>query len=202
MKKTVFIFYLTFFAVSAFSQAGLTFDAGISECVKEIQRGVPSGTKLVVLNIRSSSPQLSEYILEELIDHLIRSGSFTVVDRSNLDIIRNELQFNLSGEVSDETAQSIGKMLGAQTIVSGSIDQFGDVFRLRVRAIAVETAAFQASRSVNIQRDRFLNSLASDASSSEANNHSSPQPSHSQPSQITPPVGESRTMLPDFLLNP
>ncbi|MDR3019365.1 MAG: CsgG/HfaB family protein, partial [Treponema sp.] len=196
-KKIFFIFYLTIFVVSAFSQNAVTLDTGISQCAREVQKDIPRGTKLVVLNIRSSFPQLSEYVLEELIDNFIRSGSFTVVDRSNLEMIRRELQFNLSGEVSDETAQSIGKMLGAQIIVSGSIDQVGDIFRLRLRAITVETAAFQAAASpVSIQRDRFVNSLTGSGTGGSPQSSGSSTPSH------PPPSGSSgRTLLPDYLLN-
>jgi len=43
-----------------------------------------------------------------------------VVDRQQLDLIRAELNFQMSGEVSDESAQSIGQMLGVQSIMSGT----------------------------------------------------------------------------------
>jgi DNA-binding transcriptional regulator YiaG len=41
-------------------------------------------------------------------------------------------------EVSDESAQSIGQMLGAQSIVSGTVSRIGDLYRLRVRALNID----------------------------------------------------------------
>lgn len=107
--------------------------------------------------------------------------------------------FQLSGEVSDETAQSIGKKLGAQTIVSGSVEPMGDILRLRIRAIAVESAAIQGIYTANIQKDRFLTSLT--ATSNNANSPS-PQTGNNSPSQ-SPPAGSSgsRVSLPDYLLS-
>jgi len=68
---------------------------------------------------------------------------FSVVDRRQLDAIRSELNFQWSGEVSNASAQEIGQMLGAQTIVSGSITTVGSEYRIQVRAILVQTAAVQ-----------------------------------------------------------
>jgi hypothetical protein len=118
-----------------------------------------------------------------------------------------EMYFQLSGEVSDETALSLGKMLGAQTIISGSIEAVGDVFRLRIRAIAVETAAIQGIYTINIQRDRFLSSLAGpsgtggnaqqNSNSQSSQTGGSPTPSQSNQSGSS----GSSVGLPDYLLN-
>ena len=205
MKKILFLLLLTCFVVSAFSQNAVPLNTGLSNSAKLFEERIPKGTKLVVLNIRSSSPQLSEYIREELSDHFVNRNHFTVVDRSNLELLQQEMAFQLSGEVSDETALSIGKKLGAQIIISGSIESFGDVFRLRIQAIAVESAAIQASFSANIQRDRFLASLAGTSNNSE----NTRQNTNSQPptaGNTTPSQGSqsgntgARVRLPDYLL--
>jgi hypothetical protein len=107
------------------------------------------------------------------------------------------MNFQLSGEVSDETALSIGKMLGAQTIISGSIDLLGDVYRLRIRAIDVQSATIQGVYTANIQRDRILTSLTATPQNTD---------SQSQPRQNTPPPpprtgSGSGVALPDYLFN-
>ena len=99
MKKILFLFLLTHFAVSAFSQSAVPLDNGCISSVKYFEGRITKGTKLVVLNFRSSSPQLSEYIMEELTVHFVNSGHFTVVDRSNLELLQQEMAFQLSGEV-------------------------------------------------------------------------------------------------------
>jgi hypothetical protein len=73
-----------------------------------------------------------------------------VVDRQQLDTIRAELNFQMSGEVSDESAQSIGQMLGAQSIVSGSVSKIGSLYRVQVKAIEVQSAGVQGQWSRNI----------------------------------------------------
>jgi TolB-like protein len=89
-------------------------------------------------------------VLEELSGYLVNSRKLVVVDRNNLNVIRQEEQFQLSGEVSDESAQSIGKKLGAQVVVSGSLSSTGKVYRFRIRALVVETAVVSASSALNI----------------------------------------------------
>jgi hypothetical protein len=125
-------------------------DVVIREISDYLNRRLPEGGKLVFLNIYSEYPALSDYIIEGLVENTVNDGLFTVVDRQNLALIRQEMDFQLSGEVGDETAQEIGKMLGAQTIVSGSVISLADVFRLRVRAIGVETAHIQGQLSLDI----------------------------------------------------
>jgi hypothetical protein len=67
-----------------------------------------------------------------------------IVDRSDIDLIRAETGFQLSGEVSDESAQSIGKILGAQSILSGSLMELDGVYRFMVKVLNVETARVEA----------------------------------------------------------
>jgi TolB-like protein len=205
MKKILLFFLLTHFMVSAFSQNAVPLDVGFSGGVMYFEGRITNGTKLVVLNFRSSSPQLSEYIMEEMTVHFVNSGYFTVVDRSNLELLYQEMNFQLSGDVSDETVLSIGRMLGAQTIISGSIETMGDVFRLRIRAIAVESAAIQGIYTINIQRDRFLSSLVGASGSggnSQQNTNSQSSPGPTQPSQGAQSGNSgSSVALPDYLLN-
>jgi hypothetical protein len=125
-------------------------DAAIREASNYLNGKVPQGVKAAFLNIRSDYPDLSEYILAGLSENAVNDGVFSVVDRRELDSLREELRFNMSGEVSDESAQSIGQMLGAQIIVSGTANKIGPLYRLQVRAIEVETAAVQGQWSRNV----------------------------------------------------
>lgn len=199
MKKIVYLFLLTQIMVSAFSQNAVSLDTGFSGGVKYFEAHIAKGTKLVVLNFRSPSPQLSEYIMEELTVHFVDSGHFVIVDRSNLELIQQEMRHQLSGEVSDETALTIGKQLGAHTIVSGSVESFGDIFRLRIRAIAVESAAIQGIYTANIQKDRFLANLLGSSQDTPSQPPPTEKPTSSKGSQ-SGNTG-NRVILPDYLLS-
>lgn len=82
-----------------------------------------------------------------------------MVDRRNLENIRQELNFQLSGDVSDETAQSIGKMYGAQAIISGEMTAIGDTYRMRVSAIAVETTQILGMINLDVVKDNRFAAL-------------------------------------------
>jgi hypothetical protein len=60
------------------------------------------------------------------------------------------MNLQLSGDVSDDSAQAIGKQLGAQAIVTGSLTNLGNTYRFRVKVINVETARIEAQFSYNL----------------------------------------------------
>jgi len=117
------------------------------------------GIKIVFLNFQSNCPAVSEYIIDGLIENTVNDGMLTAVDRQNLALIQQEINFQFSGEVSDESAQEIGKKLGAQTIVSGAITPLGSSYRLRVRAISVQSAEIQGQINRDIIKSRRLAEL-------------------------------------------
>jgi len=152
-KAAVFItafFLLMCLKVPMVYGAADELDITIRELSDYLNRRIPQGSKVVFLNVKSDYPDFSNYILDSLQENGVNDGVFTVVDRQQLDVIRSELNFQKSGEVSDASAQEIGKMLGAQTIVSGSVTEVGSEYRIQVRAISVQTAAVQGLFSKNV----------------------------------------------------
>jgi TolB-like protein len=136
--------------VSGGSNAADELDAAVRETSDYLNKQLPAGNKLVILNIQSDFPALSEYIIDELIANTVNDRVFSVVDRRQLDAIRSELDFQYSGEVDDDTMQALGRMAGAQIIVSGAVSRIGDLYRLRVRALSVQSAAIEGQFNRNI----------------------------------------------------
>jgi TolB-like protein len=136
-------------------------DAAIRNASDYINKNVPRGSKLVILNVKSTFTPLSEYIIDVLTGNVVNDRVFTVVDRANLALIQQEMDFQLSGEVSDESLQTIGQKLGAQTIVSGSITPFGNLWRLTIRALGVEDATVLGLYNENIPSSSTLAALTS-----------------------------------------
>jgi len=134
-------------------------DLAIRDTSDYLNDNVPKGNKIVILNVQSDFPALSDYIIDELIANAVNDRIFSVVDRQQLDLIRQEQNFQWSGEVSDKSAQEIGQLLGAQTIVSGAVSPLGDRYRLRVRALEVQTAQVQGQYNRNMAVSRTLNDL-------------------------------------------
>jgi len=125
-------------------------DAAIREVSDYLNRQLPRGSKLVILNIQSEYPALSEYIIDELIANTVNDRVLSMVDRHQLNAIRAEQRFQMSGEVDDNTAQALGRMAGAHIIISGAVSKIGDLYRLRIRALNVQTAAIDGQFNKNI----------------------------------------------------
>jgi TolB-like protein len=145
-------------SVSA-QQRVITLDEAIGESIRYLSERLPAKVKVAVLNFSAPTAELSGYVIEELTTCIVNDDNLTVVDRLNMELVQREITFQSSGEVSDATAQAIGQKIGAQTIVSGSCTPLGDVYRLRVRAIKVETAEVQGQYSATIRSDSTLAAL-------------------------------------------
>jgi len=96
-------------------------------------------SKIAILNVSSKDPSQSEFIAGEL-EYILVSNKFSVVDRNDLDRIRQEQRLQLSGDVNDNSIVSIGKFTGANVVITGSITGEGSSRRLRLRALSTETA--------------------------------------------------------------
>jgi TolB-like protein len=200
------IFALFFYTIPAFAQSSVTLDTGLGNAARYFGERLVRGTKVVVLDFSAPTPRLAEYVMEELTGHFVNEGSLMVVDRKNLEILEQEMRFQLSGEVDDDTVLAIGKKLGAQTIISGSIEPLGNIFRLRIRAIAVETAAIQGISTANIQRDQTLSTLTAAPRTDPAPRQAPLSPAGKSTPESSGSSGgggsSGRVILPDYLVSP
>jgi TolB-like protein len=140
-------------------EEAITLNRAINNSMLYLSNRLQPGSKVVILNFSAPTSELSDYVIEELTTYIVNEDNLTVVDRKNLEILQQELNFQLSGNVDDETAQAIGKKVGAQTIISGSCTPLGEVYRIRVRAIKVETAEVQGQQTATIRMDSILAAL-------------------------------------------
>jgi len=134
----------------------------IRDVSNHLNSNIPAGKMIAFVNVQSGSAELSNFIIDDLIANAVTDRIFTVVDRQRLDYIRAEQNIQLSGEVDDETARSIGSFLGAHTIVSGRVSSFGGHFRLTIRALDVETAEVQGQYNRTIGTERAMAALIGD----------------------------------------
>jgi len=106
---------------------------------KKIVASLTKGKNIAISNVSAEEKDYSDFIVNELEVILIDAG-FIILDRSQLDIIRQEQNLQLSGAVADNEIISIGKFSGASYIITGSIDGTGPTRRLRLRLLDIETA--------------------------------------------------------------
>lgn len=161
MKKIIFtlMFSLIGIAVS-FSQAkGVTIDNALTQAAEKFSSSLKNKTTVAILGISSSYNELSEYMLGELTTDIVQLRKLQVVTRANLDVIKKEMNFQLSGEVSDETMQQLGAKTGAQTVISGTFKPLGTLYVLDIQAFDVTTATIQDTYRVNVVSDETLELL-------------------------------------------
>jgi len=101
---------------------------------------LPKNSTIAVISISSNDINLATFAIDELEYQLVTAKQFKIVDRKTLDTIRTEQKFQLSGEVSDQSAVSIGNMLGANIVITGNVSGMGNTQRLTLKALDVKTA--------------------------------------------------------------
>jgi curli biogenesis system outer membrane secretion channel CsgG len=76
--------------------------------------------------IFGTNVDVGQGISDLLLTFLVKDGSFSVVERKALDKILAEQNFSNSSRADPNSAAKIGKLLGVDAIVVGSITQFGN----------------------------------------------------------------------------
>jgi hypothetical protein len=143
---------------------GMDLDAAIREAAAQMEAKIPSKTMVALVSVASPSTAFSTQVLTRLESAIVSSGKLVVVDRANLDKVREEQGFQLSGEVDDESAKSIGKLLGAGAIVTGSLADLGDVYSLTLKAINIETATVAVSYLADLAKSTRVETLLASGS--------------------------------------
>ncbi|MDR1286638.1 MAG: tetratricopeptide repeat protein [Treponema sp.] len=130
----------------------LSLDDAIAASAADIAGKLPPGTRVAIVAFESPHGNLSAYIMDEVTGALV-DGSLEVADRNNLEYVYKELNFQMSGDVSDEEAVGIGKFLGARYVITGQFMDLGRRCRYRLNGINVETARHEISTRLDVRND-------------------------------------------------
>jgi curli biogenesis system outer membrane secretion channel CsgG len=126
--------------------SGDSVEATLARASTTLMEKISRGSKLAIVYVTARDEEVSEFITGELEFIMVGKG-FTLIDRSELDRIRREQAFQMSGEVDDTQAVSIGKIAGANVIITGAVTGTGELRRLRLRALSTETGQVLAGAS-------------------------------------------------------
>ncbi len=78
-----------------------------------------------VAGIFGTNVDVGKGISDLLVQQLVTDGKYSVIERNAIDKILNEQNFSNSDRVDASTAAKIGKILGVDAVIMGSITQFG-----------------------------------------------------------------------------
>jgi hypothetical protein len=135
-----------------------TLDMAITKTALYFSQNITQKSNIALIGFDTANKTLSDYIFEEFWIYFEDNSSLVLVDRKNLELISKEMGYQLSGQVSDNSAKSIGKQFGAQTLLYGKLTRLGNEYRLSVYATDVERAT-SSLRVANIKPDKRLTSL-------------------------------------------
>jgi hypothetical protein len=125
---------------------GLTIQNAVATASNKVTKIFTQNSRIAIIYISSDNKKFTDYVYGEL-EHIWVNKDYILTNRSEIERLRREQNFQMSGEVEDTTAISIGKIVGADIIITGSVDGEGDLLRLRVRAIETQTARVLVSTS-------------------------------------------------------
>ena len=110
-------------------------------------------------DLEGNVTQLGKFIAEELITRIFTTGKFEVVERNLLQKVLEEQQLGMTGYIDQESAISIGQLLGVEAIVTGSITNLGKSVKINARLISTETGSVFAVASVTVHKDSTIRLL-------------------------------------------
>jgi hypothetical protein len=122
----------------------------VARAYDALSQNIPAGSRIAIINIASNAAGEGMFYADELTVLFVNARRYTVVDRASVDVVLAEQNFQTSGYVDDESAVSIGKFLGANVVITGSIHGTGARKRLVLKAINVQTAEIVAMSSAAI----------------------------------------------------
>lgn len=109
--------------------------------VKDIVKGIRKERKITVFAFKGTRDQetiLGERLAESIITFLVKE-KYEVVERKLLEPLFNELAFQKSGLVGEEARMKIGKLLGSDTVLTGTLKREKVDILINARMIDLES---------------------------------------------------------------
>ena len=158
MKKIIFLLTLTLSALFPLC-AKERLDAVLQKTAYDVSLRVSAKTILCVLDFDSESKEMGVYIRDSLISSFAENPNIRIVTRQNMDKVNAELDYQYSGYVSDETALSLCRRLGAQEILFGQFDELDNGYILQVKMLDVETGSYALFKKYEVAHSSMTEQL-------------------------------------------
>ena len=122
------------------TDVGINAAAKIASVVIEKSKNLPHKTVAIVefYSIEGDECIQGKLLAERIITEVVKDDSLSVVERSQVERILKEQKFEFSGVVNPETAKNMGKILGVDAIVCGTIIELDEINEINARMVDVE----------------------------------------------------------------
>ena len=146
-------------ALCAAATFAVDIETALQQVADQFSASLKKGTTIAIVGISSDSAEMSNFMLDEMTLDFVKQHKLTVANRANLDAIKKEMNFQLSGEVSDESIQQLGAMVGANVVIHGSMKALGRDFNLIVQALDVTSATVLDMCRIRVEPNRTTDYL-------------------------------------------
>lgn len=170
-------------------------DTRISELASQIAKSMTEQrkSKIAVIeftDLRGNVTDFGRFLAEKLITKLFATGKFQVMERAKLKKALEEQRFGLTGMVDDETAARLGKILGVEAIVIGTVTDLGSNVDVNSRLIGTETGAVFAVASTQFEKSEAVAKLMGEGIG-VGEGSTQTQPAQQQPTSLSPKAFEN-----------
>ena len=112
------------------------------------------------VRIDDQNSVLGKAVSEELLTGFFSANApFDLVERKQLEAALAEMNLNFSGLIDETQAAELGKLLGADALVIGSITPFVTYFKINARIFAVQDGRVAGAAAVKIKNTEELQSM-------------------------------------------
>jgi TolB-like protein len=124
----------------------------------KLQNGIKkySSMKIAVMEFPYTDGRKSEgsvIIQERLTTSLAQNKKITLIERSLLNKVLGELNLQSSGAIDEETTKKLGKILGADAIVTGTLNDIkNDKVEINARIVQTETAKILSAGKTAVEK--------------------------------------------------
>jgi len=158
----------------------------ITAAAVNIATDIAAGSKRSVAvvdftDLQGTVTELGRFVAEEMALGLVMARkNLSVIDRTHLRTLMEENKLGTTGLIDPATARKLGKIIGVEVLVTGTITPFPDSVRVVIKVLDTDTATILAADSMDIAKTQTIESLLSrDINRAGPASTSAPRPSAS-----------------------
>ena len=157
---TSILLLLLFFVSTAFAYEKEINTLSVAMAEKISKAGRTSVAVVDFTDLEGNVTHLGRLIAEEFSIALAgASKDFKVIDRTHLNSIIKENKLSATGLTDPTTARKLGKIVGVQALITGTLTPFGENVRLAIKVLDTSTAEIINAKRGNIAKIQRIEEL-------------------------------------------
>lgn len=154
MRKNGITVFLLFLTSVLFGQNQVGLQEAVDKFAKELTSRLHGNETIAVVGFKTDNHvhmvTFFDTMIEKIMEH---DRNAVIVERQRIENLQKELDFSLTGLVSDNTAQRIGHFIGADIVIYGELisGERRNNYRMTIRATMTETGVILLSKNYDLR---------------------------------------------------